>query len=86
MERDNKGRFVKGHSEGNRFVKGEIPWNKGKIYSNGSKGYIPTKETRRKISESKRGTMKGKKIEKDLERQKNIQQELNCKFLRIGGD
>lgn len=30
IERDEKGRFVKGHPLGKRFTKGIIPWNKGK--------------------------------------------------------
>lgn len=33
--RNEKGQFVKGHKEGNRFKKGEVPWNKGiKIWNN----------------------------------------------------
>jgi len=30
MDRDEKGRFIKGHSLGVRFQKGDIPWMKGK--------------------------------------------------------
>lgn len=66
--RDKLGRFVKGHTEGHRFLKKHIPWNKGKnICSNtgrthfkkGNKGYWLGKkrspETVEKIAMKSRG-------------------------------
>ena len=32
-ERNEKGQFIKGHSLGKRFIKGQKSWNKGKTYS-----------------------------------------------------
>ena len=44
--RNEKGQFVKGHSEGKRFSVGHKPWNKG---------VSPTEKTKKKISLSKTG-------------------------------
>ena len=54
--RDNKGRFIIGHKEGNRFPKGNIPWNKG--IKTGIKPWFGKKrseEVRKKMSDAKIG-------------------------------
>lgn len=64
-DRDAKGRFIKGHSLGKRFEKGQESWLKGKKgYTNAGsfkEGHNPSEEVRNKISKSNKGIIRGSK-------------------------